>query len=115
MNTLVQFWERVQKTETCWIWTGSLFTATTWYGNYGLKPPEDTPRYGGFFYQGKLWRAHRLSWVIHNGAIPPGKFVLHHCDNPPCVRPDHLFLGTHKDNIHDSIKKNRHGGWYNRV
>lgn len=63
--------------------------------------------YGHLSYQGKHWAAHRLSWTIANGPIPDGVQVLHHCDNPPCVRPDHLFLGTIGDNIRDAAAKGR--------
>lgn len=58
---------------------------------------------------GKLLRvyAHRLAWELTYGVIPAGQCVLHKCDNPRCVRPDHLFLGTQRDNIHDAIKKGR--------
>lgn len=51
--------------------------------------------------------AHRVSWALHNGPIPPGIQILHKCDNPPCVRPTHLKLGTGKDNIQDMIRKGR--------
>lgn len=50
---------------------------------------------------------HRISWVLAFGPIPDGLNVLHHCDNPPCVRPDHLFLGTHRQNIADKVAKGR--------
>lgn len=51
--------------------------------------------------------AHRVSWELHNGSIPDNMFVLHKCDIGQCVNPDHLFLGTHKDNCQDGLKKGR--------
>lgn len=59
---------------------------------------------------GKTVRAHRASWILHNGSIPPGLHVLHSCDNPPCVNPEHLFLGTDKDNAQDRENKKRSSG-----
>lgn len=71
----------------CWEWTGQI-------GDTGY--PKMGPHY-----------AHRLSWVMNNGMIPKGLFVCHHCDNPPCVNPKHLFLGTHRDNMQDMVAKGR--------
>jgi hypothetical protein len=59
-------------------------------------------------YKNKGFRAHRASWIIHRGEIPDGLFVCHHCDNPICSNPRHLFLGNNKDNQADSKRKGRH-------
>jgi len=86
-----RFWKKVTKTDTCWLWTGSI-------GNTG---------YGQLRVNRKTVRAHRVSWELHNSKILSGMCVLHKCDNPPCVNPDHLFLGTHKDNASDREYKER--------
>lgn len=91
-----RFWRKIQKTDGCWLWIGS--RGPSGYGLFGVA--TDSGRWA-------TNRAHRFSWEIHNGPIPPGMCVCHHCDNPPCVRPDHLFLGTHKDNSDDMIRKGR--------
>lgn len=86
-----EFHKKYKKTPYCWIWTGS------------LKPDG----YGCLYYEGKMWIAHRVSYIIHKGKIPKGMFVLHKCDNPSCVNPKHLFIGTNKDNLHDMVMKDR--------
>ena len=86
-----RFWAGVQKSDGCWTWTRSRFPQG--YGQ--IKTPK-----GG---RG----AHRVSWMLHFGDIPDGLYVCHHCDNPRCVRPDHLFLGTARDNSLDMHAKGR--------
>lgn len=89
-----RFWRYVQKTETCWLWVG--VKSSDGYGSMGID--------------GKQVGTHRVSWELHNGPIPDGKRVLHNCpggDNPTCVNPAHLFLGTQKDNVQDCIRKRR--------
>jgi hypothetical protein len=92
-----RFWHNIHITDNCWFWTG----AHT-FGGYGVI--RESGR------QGKLIRAHRLSWEIHYGPIPIGKDICHHCDTPPCVRPDHLFLGTPAINTRDMVEKGRAKG-----
>ena len=65
--------------------------------------------YGCLRYNGKWSLAHRVAWEKERGPIPPGVCVLHRCDNPPCINPDHLFLGTQLDNIADRHRKGRNG------
>lgn len=89
----VRFWKFVQKTETCWLWTGC--TNTNGYGTIGVPP------------RGKKKLAHRLSYEIHCGEIPEGKVVRHKCDNPPCVNPAHLEFGTQQDNQRDAVIRDR--------
>ncbi len=99
----VRFWKKVNKTETCWLWTGAQM-GKGWEtkAGYGLIR-VDAPARGTI-------PAHRASWEIHNGPIPAGQLVLHKCDVHPCVNPAHLFLGTHTDNTQDMLAKKRWPG-----
>ena len=90
-----RFWPKVAKGDGCWEWTGHRLEG---YGR--ITEGGDN---------GKELGAHRVSWEIHFGPIPDGLSVLHHCDNPPCVRPNHLFLGTTRDNAKDMGAKGRAG------
>jgi hypothetical protein len=92
-----RFWKFVNKTESCWLWTGRV--DKDGYGSIGIGSTRDKTK--------KCVRAHRFSYELHNGSIPDGLLVLHECDVPACVRPDHLFIGTQLDNIHDCIAKGR--------
>ena len=93
-----RFWANVRKSDGCWLWTA---------GQAG--PGYVTGRgYGSFTLMKRRILAHRFSYELHTGPIPDGMNVLHHCDNPPCVRPDHLFLGTTGDNVADKVAKKRH-------
>lgn len=91
--TTDRFWEKVAKGKDCWLWTGAHTAAG----------------YGVMFSGGRMELAHRLGWTIAHGTVPPRMYVLHRCDNPQCVRPDHLFLGTPRDNTLDMVAKGRHG------
>lgn len=92
------FWNKVEKTEGCWLWKGGKNGNKANGINYGLiKIPKTR----------KNITAHRLSYILHNGEITSEQWVLHKCDNPICVNPDHLFLGDAKSNVHDMISKGR--------
>lgn len=84
------FWDSVLKSHEhgCWTWTGPKIKRTG-HGTWGKV------------------LAHRHSWALANGPIPDGMWVLHHCDNPPCVNPRHLYLGTVIENVRDAIARGR--------
>ena len=82
MGTVIGFWELVEKSDACWLWTGGT------RNEYGWFNPART-------------RAHRHSYLLAKGPIPDGLMILHTCDVKLCVRPDHLYAGTAKDNGRD--------------
>lgn len=87
----IRFWQKVNKTRTCWLWTAAT-------NNMG---------YGRINVDGKVMLAHRASYQMKFKVIPKGMCVLHKCDNPKCVNPKHLWLGTKKDNNLDRDSKGR--------
>lgn len=95
---LKRFWSKVSISggpQSCWEW----------------KAAKDKDGYGVTSFNKKWIGAHRLAWILAKGEIPDGLCVCHHCDNPSCVNPSHLFLGTVKDNTQDMIRKGRSCVW----
>lgn len=92
------FWKRVAKgsADECWPWLGYVIKERRGYGRLAFK--------------GKLIGAHRMALILSSGEDKPGQFACHRCDNPPCCNPSHLFWGTPKDNVHDSLAKGRQRG-----
>lgn len=100
---IARFWSKVnkdgpipphrQELGKCWVWVKGKFSFG--YGAFWIIP------------QRRNETAHKLSWMMVNGPIPDGKWILHKCDNPACCNPAHLFEGSHQENIDDMIKKGR--------
>lgn len=87
---IVRFWSHVNKGEACWEWQGGKVHG-----------------YGQFSLHGRPCYAHRLSYALAYGEIAPPLVVCHSCDNPTCVRPEHLWIGTHSENMQDKLQKGR--------
>ena len=90
---ILKFWSNVHKTDGCWMWMGN----------------KNELGYGISSINHRNFKAHRVSWFIHHHNLPERMCVLHRCDNPPCVNPAHLWIGTMKDNTDDMVRKGRSG------
>lgn len=95
LKTKIEKYSTPEPNTGCWLWLGA------WKGNTKLKS------YGNVMYKGKNIAAHRLSYTAHYGEIPTDKWILHKCDTPSCVNPEHLFLGDRQLNAVDRKRKNR--------
>ncbi len=87
-----RFWPKVVVTPGCWLWTAGQVTGG--YGHFAITRATNI-------------RAHRMAYILACGPIPKDKLVLHKCDNPICVNPDHLYIGTHADNANDKVLRGR--------
>lgn len=93
----ISFWGRVDTSGNCWIWMGGKC-------RFG---------YGSSYSSGKYIKAHRHAYILSKGNIPKELEVMHSCDNPSCVRPEHLSLGTHRENMQDSLLRGRRPKYLN--
>jgi hypothetical protein len=87
-----RFFSKVRKTSTCWVWLGA----------------KNKNGYGSFRLSGQATTAHRAAYLLFCGPLTDGQVVRHSCDNPPCVRPNHLLSGSQKENILDAVERGRH-------
>lgn len=95
-----RFWTKVDRSDRdgCWPWTGYLRG----------KPGATTAGYGRLHFRGRVIPVTHVAWYLANGELPPeGMLIMHRCDNPPCVRPSHLMVGTYSDNMRDAQAKGR--------
>ena len=92
-----RFWSKTEAQGDCLVFKS--YYDKDGYGRYRMDGGRSAPK----------MKAHRAAWIFTHGEIPDGMFVLHKCDNPPCVKPEHLFLGTHKENMKDMTRKGRRG------
>lgn len=92
----IRFWDNVVKTPNCWYWVGC----------------KNSNGYGNIRINYKIYLTHRLSYFIYFGDIPENMCVCHTCDNPSCVNPAHLWVGSRSENTRDMIKKGRQGSYF---
>lgn len=90
---IANFWSKADKSGECWLWKGTT---------------SGSMKYGRFVHRFVSTWAHRFSFILRNGPIPDGFVVMHTCDVPACVNPDHLRIGTQRENMNDMISKGRH-------
>lgn len=95
---MLKRWAHVGHINDCWQYKGRTF----------VKSGNGACTYGQVKYNGKTMRAHRVAWELCIGAIPAGNYICHACDNPLCLNPWHLFVGTAMDNNRDKMQKGRH-------
>jgi hypothetical protein len=104
---LTRFWSKVVwRDDGCWEWTGMRIKSS--------RATRNGSGYGYLWLEGKMVRAHRLAYELFVGPIPDGALVLHSCDRPWCVNPEHLRVGTHSDNARDCVERQRHGNQWRR-